>query len=78
MFCEEDSDDLGYESHRKNNVEEDVKIAESIIQGIAEYTEFKVQGPKKASMRRKQKQFVINHHMVRLCIMRCFHPERLM
>ena len=42
MFCEEDSDDLGYESHRKNNVEEDVKIAESIIQGIAEYTEFKV------------------------------------
>ena len=31
QYCEEDSDDLGYESHRKNNVEEDVKIAESII-----------------------------------------------
>ena len=41
-YFEEDSDDLGYETHRKNNVEEDVKIAESIIQGIAEYTEFKV------------------------------------
>ena len=52
-YFEEDSDDLGYETHRKNNVEEDVKIAESIIQGIAEYTEFKVQGPKKESRRRK-------------------------
>ena len=23
------------------------------------------------------KQYVINSHMVRLCIMRCFHPEKL-
>ena len=78
QFHEDESASDGYETYRKNNVEEDTRIAETIIQGMAEYTEFKVQGPKKVSKRRRQKQFVINAHMVRLCIMRCFHPEKLM
>lgn len=34
--------DEAYEDFRKNNIEEDTKIALAIIQGIAEYTEFKV------------------------------------
>lgn len=32
----------GYESYRKNNVDEDRQIAATVLQGIAEYTEFKV------------------------------------
>lgn len=32
----------GYESNRRNDVEEDARIAQTIIQGVAEYTEFKV------------------------------------
>ena len=31
-----------FEDFRKNNVEEDTRIAMAIIQGIAEYAEFKV------------------------------------
>jgi len=32
-----------FEFYRKNNIEEDTKIAETIIAGVAEYTEFQVQ-----------------------------------
>lgn len=32
----------GYEDFRKNNEDEDERIAETIISGVAEYTEFKV------------------------------------
>ena len=66
-----------FEDFRKNNIEEDTRIALAIIQGIAEYAEFKVQKTKKLTKRQMMKQYVINSHMVRLCIMRCFHPEKL-
>lgn len=72
----EDVDDA-FEDFRKNNIEEDTRIALAIIQGIAEYAEFKVQKQKKLTKRQMMKQYVINSHMVRLCIMRCFHPEKL-
>lgn len=72
----EDVDDA-FEDFRKNNIEEDTRIALAIIQGIAEYAEFKVQKTKKLTKRQMMKQYVINSHMVRLCIMRCFHPEKL-
>ena len=40
-----DSDEVaeeGFANYRKNNVEEDAQIAETVIQGMAEHTEFKV------------------------------------
>ena len=46
----------GYESGRKNNVEEDARIAQTIIQGVAEYTEFKVHVRRKHSWKRIEKQ----------------------
>ena len=66
-----------FEDFRKNHVEEDTRIALAIIQGIADYAEFKPQEDKKLSRRQQMKQYVINAHMVRLCIMRCFHPHKL-
>ena len=72
----EDVEDA-FEDFRKNNVEEDRRIALAIIQGIAEYAEFKVHRQKKLTKRQMMKQYVINSHMVRLCIMRCFHQEKL-
>lgn len=72
----EDVEDA-FEDFRKNNIEEDTRIALAIIQGIAEYAEFKVAKTKKLTKRQLMKQYVINSHMVRLCIMRCFHPEKL-
>ena len=66
-----------FEDFRKNNIEEDTRIALAIIQGIAEYAEFKVHKQKKLTKRQMMKQYVINSQMVRLCIMRCFHPEKL-
>ena len=71
-------EDEGFAAYRKNNVEEDAQIAEAVIQGMAEYTEFKVVIHQKESKRVMQKQLVTNSHMVRLCLMRCFHPERLL
>lgn len=68
----------GYESTRKNNVEEDMRVASTIIQGIAEYTEFKVHFKRKHSWKRIEKQLNLDKDLVRLCIMRCFHPDKLM
>ena len=68
----------GYESSRKNNVEEDARIAQTIIMGVAEYTEFKVHVRKKHSMKMIEKQLNLDKDLVRLCIMRCFHPDKLM
>ena len=72
----EDAEDA-FEEFRQNNVEEDTRIALAIIQGIAEYAEFRVSKQKKLSKRQTMRQYVISSHMVRLCLMRCFHPERL-
>ena len=46
----EDVEDA-FEDFRKNNVEEDTRIAMAIIQGIAEYAEFKVKRQKKLTKR---------------------------
>ena len=45
---------------------------------MAEHTEFKVHVNAKDTRRIRQKQSVTNAHMVRLCLMRCFHPDRLL
>ena len=45
---------------------------------MAEYTEFKVSHKKKASLKRLEKQLSLDKDLVRLCIMRCFHPDKLM
>lgn len=66
-----------FDDLQKNNIDEDQRIALAIIQGIAEYAEFKVNRKPKLTKRQKMKQDVINSHMVRLCIMRCFHPDKL-
>lgn len=68
----------GYESNRKNNVEEDIRIANTIMQGVAEYTEFKVHVKRKHNWKRVEKQFRLDKDLIRLCIMRCFHPDKLM
>ena len=68
----------GYESCRRNDIEEDMRIAKTIIQGVAEYTEFKVNFSKKQSWKRLERQLKLDKDLVRLCIMRCFHPDKLM
>ena len=45
--------DDAYDKRRKNNIEEDIKVAEAIINGVAEYTEFKVFKEKKKSKRKQ-------------------------
>ena len=80
---ETDSDTLenveeAFESSRKNDVEEDMRVAQTIISGVAEYTEFKVHFKRKHSWKRIEKQLNLDKDLVRLCIMRCFHPDKLM
>ena len=55
---ENDSDDDakdGYAYFRKNNVEEDAAIAETVTQGMAEHTEFQVQFALQDSKKARQK-----------------------
>ena len=55
-----------------------MRIAQTIIQGVAEYTEFKVHVKKRHNYKRAEKQLILDKTLVRLCIMRCFHPDKLM
>ena len=45
---------------------------------MAEYTEFKVHVKRKHNWKRVEKQFRLDKDLIRLCIMRCFHPDKLM
>lgn len=55
-----------------------MRIAQTIIQGVAEYTEFKVHFKSKQNYKRVERQLNLDKDLVRLCIMRCFHPDKLM
>ena len=69
----------GFESSRKNDLEEDARIAKTIMEGVAEYTTFEVKlESKEEKMNRASEQFSLDKDLLRLCIMRCFHPDKLM
>ena len=71
--------DEHFEFDRKNHAEEDAQIAQTIISGIEEYTEFKVAPPSsKEAGKMALMQYELNKKLVRLCIIRCFHPDKLM
>ena len=69
----------GFESTRQNDIEEDARIAKTIMEGVAEYTTFEVKlESKEEKMNRASDQFSLDKDLLRLCIMRCFHPDKLM
>ena len=76
---QEDDVDEHFEFDRKNHAEEDAQVAQTIIMGIEEYTEFKVAPPgAKEAGKIAVMQYELNKKLVRLCIIRCFHPDKLM
>ena len=49
------------------------------MEGVAEYTTFEVKlESKEEKMNRASEQFSLDKDLLRLCIMRCFHPDKLM
>lgn len=67
-----------YEDDRKNYEQEDARVAQTIMQGVQEYTEFKVTGSIMRNYKVMEKQLTLDKDLVRLCIIRCFHPDKLM
>jgi len=66
---------IGLQVH-KNNLQDEMEIAESIICGIAQYSEMDV---KSIEVKRKEEgKLVVKKQMLRLCLMRCFRPDCLM
>ena len=60
----------------KNNLQDEMEIAESIICGIAQYSEMDVKANE--NMIKDESKLVVQKEMLRLCLMRCFRPDMLM
>jgi hypothetical protein len=63
--------------HRKNNLEDEIEIAEAIICGIAQYNEMDVKNPDDDKPI-EERNLTINADILRLCITRCFRPDKMM
>jgi hypothetical protein len=62
--------------NRKGNLQDELEVAEAIVHGIAMYSEFDV----KAEEREKPAEFkdmIVDQSLIKLCIFRCFRPDRL-
>jgi hypothetical protein len=67
----------GSNTVKKNNLQDELEIAEALIVGIAQYNEMDVKNPDDEKPI-EERNLTINVDILRLCITRCFRPDKMM